>query len=63
MCFAAPMGEGTLAGLLPDAAERLEGFDGRVRSLLAESPVVHADETSVRVGPTWAGSTPCRPRA
>ncbi|MGH2720459.1 MAG: IS66 family transposase, partial [Actinomycetota bacterium] len=48
--FDAPMGEGTLAGLLPDAAGRLGGFMDRVRSLLGGCPVVHADETPVRVG-------------
>src|SRR5206468_7836877 len=47
--FAAPMGEGTLAGVLPDAAERLEGFLQRLRALLAGCPVTYADETSVRV--------------
>ncbi|MGH3118373.1 MAG: IS66 family transposase [Gaiellales bacterium] len=54
--FDAPMGEGTLAGLLPDAARRLEGFVERVKSLLGGSPVVHADETPIRVGvsPAWA---------
>ena len=51
----APVGEGTLAGLLPDAAARLDaagGFMDRVRSLLRGCPVAHADETSVRVGIT-----------
>jgi transposase len=48
----APMGAGTLAGLLPDAAARLDaggGFMDRVRSLLHACPFVHADETSIRV--------------
>jgi transposase len=48
--FDAPMGEGTLAGLLPDAACRLGGFLERLRNLLGGCPVAHADETSVRVG-------------
>lgn len=47
--FDAPMGEGSLAGLLPEAAGALGGFLGRVTTLLKRSPVVHADETSVRV--------------
>ena len=50
LLFAAPMGEGTLAGLLPDAARRLEGFLERVKVLLLGSAVVHADETPLRVG-------------
>jgi hypothetical protein len=47
--FDAPMGEGTLAGLLPEAAGVLEGFLGRITTLLKHCPVVHADETSVRI--------------
>jgi transposase len=47
--FAAPMGEGTLAGLLPEAANRLGGFTDTVADLVKASPFVHADETSVRV--------------
>lgn len=48
--FDAPMGEGTLAGLLPEAAKTLEGFMERVAEHLKGAPVVHADETSIRVG-------------
>lgn len=48
--FAAPMGEGTLAGLLPEAAGRLTGFMDTVARLVQTSHFVHADETSVRVG-------------
>ncbi len=48
--FDAGISEGTLAGVLPDAAGRLEGFMGRLAVLIAASPVVHADETSTRVG-------------
>lgn len=48
--FAAPMGEGTLAGLLPEAAGGLGGFMDTVAGLVVASPFVHADETSVRVG-------------
>jgi len=47
--FAAPMGEGTLAGLLVDAAGRLGGFMAGIVAALRACPVVHADETSVRV--------------
>jgi hypothetical protein len=48
--FAAPMGEGTLAGLLPEAAGGLSEFMERVVDALHACPVVHADETSVRIG-------------
>jgi len=48
--FDAGMSEGTLAGVLPDAAGRLGGFMACLARLLAVSPVVHADETSTRVG-------------
>lgn len=48
--FDAAMGEGTLAGLLPEAASKLEGFMDRIADLLKSCPVTHADETSVRVG-------------
>ena len=48
--FDTPIGEGTLAGLLPDAADRLEPFLAEVVRLLQGEPVVHADETSIRVG-------------
>ena len=48
--FDAPMGEGTLAGLLTEAARALGGFEDAVKALLKDCPVTHADETSVRVG-------------
>jgi transposase len=48
--FAAPMGEGTLAGLLPEAAAGLGEFMSRLVEALHCCPVVHADETSVRIG-------------
>ncbi len=48
--FDAGMGEGTLAGVLPDAAGRLGRFMARLAELLGVAPVVHADETSTRVG-------------
>lgn len=47
--FDAPIGEGTLAGLLPEAAGKLGGFMDEVATLVKASPFVHADETSVRV--------------
>jgi len=50
LLFDTPIGEGTLAGLLPDAAERLEPFLAEIARLLHAEPVVHADETSIRVG-------------
>ena len=48
--FGAPMGEGTLAGLLPEAAAGLSQFMARIVEALRACPVVHADETSVRIG-------------
>ena len=48
--FDAAIGEGTLAGLLPDAAERLDPFLAEIGRLLQAEPVVYADETSIRVG-------------
>jgi len=47
--FAAPMGQGTLAGVLPDAARRLSPFLDRLTELLGTCPVTHADETSIRI--------------
>lgn len=48
--FAAPMGQGSLAGVLPDAAARLSGFVERLGQLIGGCAVCHADETSIRVG-------------
>jgi transposase len=48
--FGAPMSEGTLAGLLPEAAAGLFQFMARIVEALQACPVVHADETSVRIG-------------
>jgi len=48
--FAAPIGQGSLAGVLPDAAGRLSGFVERIASLIGGCAVCHADETSIRVG-------------
>ena len=40
--FDAPMGEGTLAGLLVEAAGKLTGFMAQVAALVKASPFVHA---------------------
>ena len=48
--FDAPIGEGTLAGLLPDADGRLDPFLTEISRPLGDSGVVHVDETSIRVG-------------
>ena len=40
----------TLAGILPDAAERLDPFLTEIGRQLRDSEVVHVDETSIRVG-------------
>jgi transposase len=44
-----PVSTGFLAGLGPEAAGRLNGFLAHLTDRLARSPVVHADETSIRV--------------
>jgi transposase len=48
--FDTGMSEETVAVVLPDAAGRLAGFMARLATLLGAAPVVHADDTSVRVG-------------
>lgn len=48
--FDAPIGEGTLAGILPDAAGRLEPFTDELAQLLTAEPVVYADETGIHIG-------------
>ena len=45
----APVSTGFLAGLGPEAADRLTGFMARVKAMLGLAPVVHADETTLRV--------------
>ena len=47
--FDTAIGEGTLAGILPDAADRLAPFIEEIARQLRVEPVVHADETSIRV--------------
>jgi transposase len=50
--FGVPVSTGTLDNWIREAAEALVGFLAVVRARLAASPVVHADETSVRSGKT-----------
>ena len=45
----APVSTGFLAALVPEAAGALVPFVARVVALLSHSPVLHADETSIRV--------------
>ena len=47
--FDCPVGEGTLAGLIPDAADRLSPFLTELAHQIGAEPVVHADGTSIRV--------------
>lgn len=44
-----PVSTGFLAGVIPEAAEGLGGFLERLRQLLREAEVVHADETGARI--------------
>ncbi len=48
-CFGAPVSTGWLAGLLPTAADGLDGFIAAMRAQLAAAPVAHFDETGGRV--------------
>jgi transposase len=48
--LACPLSEGTLANLLADGCARLEPAAGQIKTLLAQAPVVHFDESGVRVG-------------
>ena len=48
--FGIRLSQGTLDNILGRAAGRLNDFDRRVRDLLAASPVVHFDESGIRVG-------------
>lgn len=48
--FDAPIGQGTLATILLRGEARLDAFMDRMKRLLADAPVVCADETSIRVG-------------
>jgi transposase len=54
--LAVPVSTGFLAGLGPEAAGRLAGFVAHVKDLLGRSPVVHADETSIRVSTAPSGA-------
>lgn len=51
-CFGAPVSTGWLAGVLPDAAGRLDEFLAAMRAQLAGAPVAHFDETGARVDAT-----------
>jgi transposase len=44
-----PISTGLLAGIVPEAAGGLGGFLARLKTILAGSPVAHADETGARV--------------
>jgi len=48
-CLDAPVSAGWLAGLLPAAADRLDGFTEAMREQLQSAPVAHFDETGGRV--------------
>ena len=48
-CFGAPVSTGWLAGLLPTAADKLEGFLADVGAQLRAAQVAHFDETGGRV--------------
>jgi transposase len=48
-CFGAPVSTGYLAGLLPAAAARLDGFCARTRAEMSAGEVVNFDETGGRV--------------
>lgn len=50
--FGVPVSTGWLAGVLPAAAEGLDGFLAVMRGQLAASPVAHFDETGARVAAT-----------
>lgn len=53
-CLGTPVSTGWLSGLLPAAADRLEGFTGAVREQVQAAPVAHFDETGARVeGKLW----------
>ncbi len=45
-----PVSSGTLCNFNQDACKRLEGFQSWLVSALAESPVMHADETGINIG-------------
>jgi hypothetical protein len=62
-CLDAPVSAGWLAGLLPAAADRLDGFTEAMRDQLQAAPVAHFDETGGRVaarcgGSMWPAPTP-----
>jgi transposase len=44
-----PVSTGFLAGIIPEAADGLAGFLDRLKELLREAEVLHADETGARI--------------
>lgn len=49
-CFGVSVSTGWLSGLMPAAAQRLEGFTAAAQAQLRAAPVAHFDETGARVG-------------
>jgi transposase len=47
--FSVPLSEGTLVTVDRNCAERLEGVEQRIKKNILDSPVVHFDETGMRV--------------
>lgn len=53
----AAVSTGFLVAVAERAATLLAPFIGRAKELLAENPVIHADETSIRCPPRRGGCT------
>jgi transposase len=53
--YGAPVSTGTIVAMVKEGAGMLDGFLARVKDLLRASPVIHADETGLRVDAslTW----------
>jgi transposase len=47
--FRVQVSEATLQSALQAAASKLEGFEAKIKSLLQQAPLAHADETGLRV--------------
>jgi transposase len=47
--YGAPVSTGTIVAMVKEGAGMLEGFLARVKDLLGDSPVIHGDETGLRV--------------
>ncbi len=52
--YGAPISTGTIVAMVNEGASRLHGFSARVKDLLGASPVIHADETGLRVNASLA---------